>query len=1532
MLELLLFLVIALSDDDCLLRKKVLIFRVLLRITLSHKSSPMKTFSILMTIPALALAVEPPFTKVGFEKIQLLDKYVSEGASVGDVDKDGELDVIAGNLWWKGPDFKESFSYGPVKYHNLTGPGLSGYSENFFTFPDFISEDDWLDIIKVGLPGQNSKWAKNPGQNKFDPQNTDKSCDHGPGQKNVCNEAPQYVDVIGDEKKELLSFSHGGLTIGIPHADETTPWKFYFVGKGRGFGNYEHGLGVGDINGDGLKDILEKDGWWEQPKDWDKLTHWTFHKYPFNAGQKGGADMYADDVDGDGDADVITSLNGHGYGLAWFEQVKKKKGKITFKKHDIMTNKASDNPYGVAFSQLHALEYEDVDGDGRKDIITGKCYFAHNGRDPGGNDPAVLYWFRNVKDKDDKVQFIPYEIDNDSGIGRQFSTADLNKDGKLDIITANKKGVHVFIQKKAEKGDRGVTSGLDLNDFTLAGQSIKLGRKGDGRTFIGWWPKEATATVPVLIQGATHGGKTQSKKLSISADIAAADEGGGVLQVLMTTSADPTAKIQPVKSWSVPINKTGSWDVYAKQVIGEIELAESGSYYLHFLVEQMNEAFIDLSNVTLQTEPFAAFEVTKPKEGPMSTLNAGSYLLTGPGIKVGNKNGRSFAGWWPKEGIATVPITLKKATHDGDKDGKQITIEADIAAANGAGGIVKVLLTTDKDPKAAVDPLKSWTIPAKITGDWYNFENQKVGAFEFPKAGTYYLHFICEKINNDFINLADVRLKMQPNAAYEVAIPKPRRGAGGGGGLKAGNAMNAVPLTIDEQKDGFILPDGFVAELVSSEEYGAVKPISIAFDDAGRLWTQTAREYPKDNQHDKFAAGGVDQIIVIDEPWKKGPHKPRVWAEGLVMPVSVLPHNDGVYMMHGPDIEFLQDTNGDGKADSRKKLVTGFGIQDTHTTAHQLTRTPGGWIAFSQGCNGFGNIKLSNGEKMPFYRSLIARMNLDGTKVEKIGAGMNNIWAWAINDEGRTFIHEANDFGYSQVAFDRDATYPSFVNTKRYPDSIIHPPTAEGLGLGGTGFSGIAVMEDTERGYPKEWQGVNFVANPITGAINSVGVEKDEKGVYHFKKLENLLTSDDLMCRPVAAAFGPDGCLYVIDWYNRIISHNEVSVDHPARDKVSGRIWRIRHESQSLDRPIPNVEKAKDTDLIKHLLSDNTWEARAAWHQIEKRKLTSLAPQLKDIITSSKYDDGQRVIALWALESLGQFDLALWKTLLKSDNENVRFEAVRSLSTLQPSASEVATLLKPLKGDPSWYVKNEVVRFYRDSPAALTAEQKSLLESMVTPEGELPNERRKGWKGDYLVQGGSYEPAFLNLLIQKALNKEAEPVKSVDEAKWNKFIAKHPGLEGEAKKAAYDIIHRVTAMSEKGEGDAVKGKASYMARCASCHNPEMGGFAPALNGGKARDHEAILTAILDPNAAAEAVFNVYRVVKKDGTVFEGFRSKITPEEIEFTNMGGTKFAIKMDEIKDGGYIEGKSVMLENMAAGLSDQDLLDLSSYIRTIE
>jgi hypothetical protein len=162
----------------------------------------------------------------------------------------------------------------------------------------------------------------------------------------------------------------------------------------------------------------------------------------------GGAQMYAYDVNGDGLADIITGLAAHGFGLAWYEQ-SREGSEIKFREHVVMNKEPRENKYGVKFSELHAIDLVDMDGDGVKDIVTGKRFWSH-GRmgDPDRNDKAVLYWFKLARSADRSVDFIPYLIDDNSGVGTQVVASDVNKDGLPDIVVGNKKGTFVLLHEK----------------------------------------------------------------------------------------------------------------------------------------------------------------------------------------------------------------------------------------------------------------------------------------------------------------------------------------------------------------------------------------------------------------------------------------------------------------------------------------------------------------------------------------------------------------------------------------------------------------------------------------------------------------------------------------------------------------------------------------------------------------------------------------------------------------------------------------------------------------------------------------------------------------------------------------------------------------------------------------------------------------------------------------------------------------------------------------------------------------------------
>ena len=589
---------------------------------------------------------------------------------------------------------------------------------------------------------------------------------------------------------------------------------------------------------------------------------------------------------------------------------------------------------------------------------------------------------------------------------------------------------------------------------------------------------------------------------------------------------------------------------------------------------------------------------------------------------------------------------------------------------------------------------------------------------------------------------------------------------------KATSEQNG-PSSPGQQLQGFSVPEGFTVELIASEADGIINPIDLAFDDAGRLWTQTARMYPLDPVRDiswgelqklindpeaqkKYPefkrildlyqgdTKGTDQVLVLSELYGESKPKVEVFADGLAIPQSILPYGNGAFVAQGSELFHLADTDQDGKADRRTSVLTGFGFTDTHTMTHTLLRGPGDWIYFSQGALNKGEVTaVKSGMKQRFDFSKIGRFSIDGEKLEVVSSGLNNIWGFWMKANGEWWGSEANDMGWSVTPIEPGTGFTGIGSDQIRPYQPKFP-RLHSFRVGGTGISALTYMEDEAGSFPERWKDIAFLANPITNAINAVRVVRNPNGTVTAEHLPDFLTSKDDWFRPVNIEFGPDGCLYIVDFYNKIISHNEVSTAHPDRDKNHGRIWRVRYTGAP-ERTIPNLYAAEPEKLVEHLTAPSIWEKSAAVNQITDRKLKSLGPAITAVASDDAATTSTRIHALWALEGIGHFDPTLMKALLNSDNHHERREAVRAMGRLAPDIGTLNEALSTLIADESPMVRAEALRAIADrGEASLTTID--ILVSACKPEVQ----------GNQL--GGPYERKFERYLARKALEKFEGPL------------------------------------------------------------------------------------------------------------------------------------------------------------------------------
>lgn len=472
------------------------------------------------------------------------------------------------------------------------------------------------------------------------------------------------------------------------------------------------------------------------------------------------------------------------------------------------------------------------------------------------------------------------------------------------------------------------------------------------------------------------------------------------------------------------------------------------------------------------------------------------------------------------------------------------------------------------------------------------------------------------------------------------------------------------PLTPAEQQKTFQLPPGFQIELVAADPE-ILKPMNLAFDVRGRLWVSMSQEYPYAAPEERQPQ---DCIKIFEDTTGDGNFDEiTMFAEGLNIPIGLYPYKNGVIAWSIPNIWFLQDTNGDGRADKRTKLFGPMGYErDTHGMNNGFTRGFDGWMYACHGFNNETSVTGADGHNIKMHSGNTYRIRTDGSRIEHFTHGQVNPFGMTQDARGNLYTADCHSKPIYQLI--EGGYYPSF--GKPHDGLGYVPPMMSHL-HDSTAIAGVAIHEDDL--FPEEFRGDMFSGNVMTSRINRNRLEYHGSTVKAVEQ-PDFLTTTDPWFRPVDVVLGPDGALYIADFYNRIIGHYEVPLDHPGRDRTSGRIWKISYKESNHAQRLHSQQRITQqplNKLVEELGHPNLTRRMLVTDYLSDTVGESAIPEL--LKTVSQHEDSTAVAhALWVLFRLKATDSLNFAMLLKHPSALVRLHATKLLHELpSPSASAI---------------------------------------------------------------------------------------------------------------------------------------------------------------------------------------------------------------------------------------------------------------------
>jgi putative heme-binding domain-containing protein len=499
------------------------------------------------------------------------------------------------------------------------------------------------------------------------------------------------------------------------------------------------------------------------------------------------------------------------------------------------------------------------------------------------------------------------------------------------------------------------------------------------------------------------------------------------------------------------------------------------------------------------------------------------------------------------------------------------------------------------------------------------------------------------------------------------------------------------PYSPQEAVNRMTVPEGFTVELVASEP-DIVNPIAMSFDDRGRIWITESIEYPR-----KSAGIGRDRVKLLDIDANGSAGKAGVFAEGLNIPTGIAIGYGGVWVLNAPDLLFMKEK--DGKEASHEVVLTGFGRTDTHELPNSLTWGPDGWLYGLNGVFNQSRIRSNNGKEYKFNCALW-RVHPRTREFQIVSEGTSNPYGIAWDTEGSAIVeacHWANDhlFHFLETGqYQRQAgAFPAFTLPLGSITDHGHQKTA---------YCGIVNL-DTDA-YPPEYRERICVGNVHAGAINTDRLQRD--GATYLAKAEaDLFTANDAWCMPVALKVGPDGCLYILDWYDRYHCSQDAARDPEGVDRLKGRLYRLRYQNTPR---APKIDLAAETDdqLIARLASGNIYFRETAQRILTERlsgvsgargSVVGPAPAglratLENLVlTAGPAARKARLHALWALIGSGTMETGFHLKLLAHSDPGYRAWGLRAAGNSANLPAAIAEKVAALARDPSPDVQVQVV-------------------------------------------------------------------------------------------------------------------------------------------------------------------------------------------------------------------------------------------------